>query len=377
MNAERLFLIAKAVKQDLAQTNIGGHLQQLIAALQGQINQPQAAQFQQQVSQIKSSIMQSLDKAPSNEFSPSWRQVIAEIGANGLLGKELQYQIESVFNRNQITPSLALTDIQGLHGRISQLQAVIDQLISSFSALKIGEDHIESGMAEIGILIPRAFVGAKLGRFADELAELDNILKTFSEVATGRTADWDIRAISSSDLTVYITAGLKVAALMAVTLERIIAAYKNLLDIRKLRSDLSNKGVPENALSDIEKYARSLMGNAIDDMVKGLVEEFYEHEDKDRKNELVTALRYASKRLAARIDRGFNIEVRAEQPKDKGAPGSQKNTGEGAASQEYCARISSATKALEFMKLEGDPILQLPGPGGDGTQPQVGEKLRN
>ena len=52
MNVERLHAIALALKDDLARSNVLSHLQQLVSALQNQINQPGQPTYQQQVSQF-------------------------------------------------------------------------------------------------------------------------------------------------------------------------------------------------------------------------------------------------------------------------------------------------------------------------------------
>ena len=50
MNAERLHVIALAIRGDLQETKADKTLEQLVAALQNQVNQPADPRYQQQVS---------------------------------------------------------------------------------------------------------------------------------------------------------------------------------------------------------------------------------------------------------------------------------------------------------------------------------------
>jgi hypothetical protein len=73
-----------------------------------------------------------------------------------------------------------------------------------------------------------------------------------------------------------------------------------------------------------------------------------------RKNELTSLTRVSLNRIANRIDRGYNIEVRVATVEPDG------KSAQGKAGDEHIAAIRAATKNMQFMKLEGKPILQLP-----------------
>lgn len=101
------------------------------------------------------------------------------------------------------------------------------------------------------------------------------------------------------------------AAAIAIGVERIIAAYEQLLEIRKLRTDLEEKGGGGDGLAGVEDHANEVMEEAITGAVEALVSRFSASTDQGRTNELRIELTTTLNAVANRIDRGYNIEVRA------------------------------------------------------------------
>jgi hypothetical protein len=58
---------------------------------------------------------------PLNSFSPAWRQALEELGAAELLGERLRARIETIFERNEITPSAAADEIEPIAQRVKEL----------------------------------------------------------------------------------------------------------------------------------------------------------------------------------------------------------------------------------------------------------------
>lgn len=359
MNVERLHAIALALKDDLSRSSVPSHLQQLVSALQNQVNQPGQPAYQQQVSQFYDALRNALESSEVNAFSPTWLQVLEEIGAADLLGVELHDRVNEIFSRNQITPSVALQELQAIFSEIQALSTSIDQMLAAFRQLKIGSEELPAGDCEVGILVPRTFVDNRLDRFSEELGELNQIFGVFAEVATGGRPGFGIRAISSSDLSIFLDAAPVVGACVAVAIERIIALYKQLLEIRKLQNELAKQGLEKDNLKGIEKHANGLMEQGIDNLVKELLAEFHKVDDKGRKNELSIELKYALKKVANRVDRGFNIEVRMTEPEEAEQEDGEQDDAESRETTRHHARITAAAETLQFLKLEGEPILSL------------------
>ncbi|MDP1830531.1 MAG: hypothetical protein Q8K67_00595 [Geothrix sp.] len=359
MNVERLHAIASALRADIEKTDLMANMQKLISGLQNQVSQPGQPQFQQQVGQALVDLQTSLTKSEVHLFSPAWRQVMEELGASTILGTSLEEQVKEIFARNQITPSVALQDLQRIHSELQSLVTSLDQLLSSFRQLHIGEDELEKGESEVGVLIPRGFVKNQLGEFSDELKELNQIFGVFSELTIGSRPGFQIKTISSSDLTVYIMTPPAVAASIAVAVGWIIATYKNLLEIRKLQGDLAKQGLDKKELKGIEDHSNKVMSKGIDLLVLELLAEAHKGLDSGRKNELSVELKYSLTKLANRVDRGFNIEVRMSAPESPESENEQEPAELSEKAVEHFDKIKAASKNLQFLKLVGEPILSL------------------
>lgn len=98
MNAERLHAVAKALLKELSDGRIVENFQELTNNLQNAVTQPTQAQFQNVVASKRTELTRLLTNAPSNGFSPAWRQTVVEIGGAGLLGTELLDRIEGIFH---------------------------------------------------------------------------------------------------------------------------------------------------------------------------------------------------------------------------------------------------------------------------------------
>jgi hypothetical protein len=364
MNAERLQAIAVAVLNDLNSTKTVESLDQLTRALQNMVNQPQAAQHQQQVSGHLEELYKALSSAPSNSFSPGWKQGLKELGLHDLLGTTLQTQIQDIFAQNQITPSVALEKLQALRNQLSQYKTALEQIIAGFRLLHIGDDELKPGQCEIGILVPRSAVHNKLDEFVKDLGEIDGVFETFAELTTGKRSGFQIRSMSSSDLSVFLDVLPIVAFSLAVAVERILAVYKNILEIRKLHNDLQTQGVPKKQLKGVLEHANSLMKTEIEKLIKDLLKEYYKVKDSNRQNELAIGLRFSLDKIANRIDRGYSVEIRVQPlPEDEVAKSKVKLE-----DRQYIEKISSISENMEFLKLEGSSILTLPESSNSGEE---------
>lgn len=358
MNAERLHAIVNAVREDVRTWNVTGLMEQLVSALQNQVNQPTAPQFQDQVGHHFRGLSEALTKMAINSYVPTWKQTLDETGVRRLLGNSLKEQIEAILLRNQITPSVALQELQELHRALQTLMTALENLTNGLDRLAIGSEELKAGECEVGLLVPRGFVDNRLDKLGDEISELDHILEVFAEVATGSRPSFVVRTISSTDFALFLETAPAVGACVAVAVERIVALYKQLLEIRRLHNELAQQNVERKSLKGIEEHANGMMEKGIETLVKDLLNDFYKNGDDGRRNELKVELRFALKKIANRVDRGFNLEVRMEQPEPTEPSESDANARD--ETSKHFERIASAAQTLSYVKLEGEPILSLP-----------------
>lgn len=350
MNVERLHAIALSIKEEIDDLTVVSLLGQLSSGLQNSINQPQNGAFQTQIGNSKTSLQANLASADSNKFSPAWNQTIEELGMSNLIGLRLSKKLDSIFLSNQVTPHIAMEHIMELHKEVVNMDTHLKQLIDGFRHFELGHEVLENGDGELGILLPREYLNNKFFELSKEFKELNGILDVLSEVSTGSKADFEIRSLSTSDPLIILGSSLGVLSAIAITVKHIVSAYKEILEVRVLHAKLAET-VSSNRLEGIEKHAEEIMEKAIVEIKEKLLER-YPGSDEGRKNELSNALDISLNKIANRIDRGVNIEVRV-------APIAEGNEEESSDVQENIQMIQSAMSEMEFMKLEGEPILHL------------------
>lgn len=310
MNAERLHAIALSIRFDLDETKTLDTLRALRDALQNQVGAPQEPTHQQAVSTNLQTLLAALDSAPSNAFPTTWLETLDELGFDGLLGTSLGDQVRAIFERNQITPSVAAEELDEFVTELAAHKTALDQLIEGMSHFEVGHEDLNPGEAELSILIPRLAVGERLRSLGLEFVDLEKLVGPFAELATGRRPEVRVRSIASSDYGVFLDIAPQAAAFMAVAVERVVALYKQLLEIRRLRQEMSDQGVTEDGLSGIDAHANELMSAGIEELADELADST-SVVDQHRSNELKIELRLSLNSIANKIDQGYSIDVRS------------------------------------------------------------------
>jgi len=141
--------------------------------------------------------------------------------------------------------------------------------------------------------------------------------------------------------------------------ERVVALYKQVLEIKKLTVDLKKQDVPDSDLEAIRKNAQGRVSPHLEELAQEMIEQYGEHLEKGRKNEVETELRHSLNKLANRIDMGFKVELRVKPPEEV----SEENgeiTDEQSARKEAIEQIMRSASRIEYLEHSGEPILFLP-----------------
>lgn len=361
MNIERLHKIAAVVSEELKTTNIVPTIDGLVSSLENQINQPQDPQHQQNVSRLLQELLANLGKSTIPNLPPSWRQQMQEIGMLDYLGPNLRDKISEIFIRNQITPSIALAELKVVQNSVKKIQQSVDQLRKGFLSLSVGQEELSEDECEVAVSIPRDFVENKIDKFGKELGEIHKIIGVFLELSIGARDSIPIRGIASSDLSVFLGLPVETGALIIFAIDKLLDVYSKILTIKQKRQELGQIGLNEEALKSIDKNAKKLIEEKINELVDELKEESKKilgaHSPvKGRDHELDTELRISLNKIANRLDHGVNIEVRTGPVKEP----------EEAAGEASLIRFNAQRLILEksanknFIKSDTPPILQLP-----------------
>lgn len=357
MNAERLNRILTDLNKDLKKENTLSLLQQVRDNLQNQVNQPNQPTFQTNLVSSLDQLYANLDSSSYNYYSPSWKEIINDISGKTLFGIDLKAEIEKIFSTNAITPAKALEDVKTIYDNFQRFETAIGNTINGFKELGINSEELEKGECELGYSIPRDFIENRLSDLKKEINELLFILNHISEAVTGEKQEFKVKTISSSDFLLYIIIGLQIADTLSKATERILNHYKQVLEIRVLRNQLKEKGIPDDKTQGIEEHVNSLMEKEIKTIAVEITNSNKKGE-KGRKNELENGVVIALNKLANRIDKGFKVEIRVEplpEPKKD-----EKQNDEDRQKSEIINSIKQSARNIDFLDTSGKSILELP-----------------
>ncbi len=368
MNAGRLHAVLAQINREYKTSELLAKLQASVNALSASINSPTEANATAFTAAL-TELYAALDQFETNSATSSQLEILNEIGAFDKVGDGLRAKIQSSLDSNNVTPANALTELQNALEVITQFSAVVSEIVDGFEALKIPSDELNPEESEIGVQVPWPVIDSNLEGLQKELHQFDKALKTFGELVEDNPQSPTVRSVGSSMLQVFIHSTPAVALCVATALERLCALYKQILEIKLLKKQVREKSLPDNVAASIEAHEQQIAEKEIERIVNDLIREFGKNREKERLNELRTALRVALKFLATQIDAGVDMEVRSEPPKARDIAASEGENVKGPKTKQalerarkIATRIQRAGVAMRALKRAGEPILALEPP---------------
>jgi hypothetical protein len=363
MNTDALYEFLSLIQEDYKNRKIIQILGQLTEALNLMISNPGQPQFQVAFATAKGQITKALSESASNTISPKQKLMAAEMEIEELLGDNLKDKLQKLIDENQMTPAAIQKPLQALNARVAGFINSTNSLVTSFDDLiPFGND---SNKCEMGVLIPNRYTGKDLSSVVNEILEFEELYLNIEEICENSRATPKIVSMSTTDPMIVIAASYKICACFAKTVEWILNTYKGIMEIRKLRSDLLEKGITEQAVQEIDKEANGRIEKSIQEVVEKTIAEFFKSEDKGRGHELRVELKKNLLKVAYKIDNGFAYEIKVKKPQsaDASKAAEQSLT---AIDKELLDSIETSSRGIMFTNLTGKPILRLPAPENDG-----------
>ncbi len=348
MNVEKLNSLALSLVEENNNLHYVKLFSDVTKTLQNIVNQPNQPQHQTNLATQLKSLQKALSNSLVNDFSPAWYQVLVELEIDDIMGNKLSKKINEIIQKNQITPAQAHQDLVKIYQKLNTKITGFTNIINGLKILDFGFDELKDNECEIGILIPRKYIENDLGKFGNEIKELNFILNNYSELIIGKKESFQIRNLSTSEPLITVATITAIAAGIAKTIGWLIDNYKKLLEIKQLKQKLKEQGLSNEELKGIDKHSNDFMEKAIDDIVNKMAKEYSGNGDNARKNELLNGIRISLNKIANRIDKGFNFEVRIQTDIDKSK-----------AEDKEIIDIIEASNSLQFIKSTGDSILSL------------------
>lgn len=376
MNAEQLHTIATTVIEDVDDTSILKKFARLSNYLANLTSNPGDGNTQQNAQSAKKELFDALDALNEKRWSAGITQAIVDLGGEILVSDELKSEIDVSFQTDAMTPATVQNLVNDLQTDIQTFVDKLSALANAFEALNIGEQELNPGEVELGVLVPRENIDNRLDMFASELANFDEALKLFSVVATGTREDFAITYISASDLKFFVRPNLKTAALISTTVASILISLNQMAALKETIDTLVGFELDEDDLQRLRGTADRQLDERLSQMVPDLVEKFcIDKRDHDKKENQVR-LRHAIDFIAPRLERGYVIEMRiGVLPKPEHYEDEEDDEREDLPDLdvELIDELQDQAHKLKLIEPKGEPILALKKPdwtGSDGSGEQ-------
>ena len=358
MNTERLHALLQSLSKEFTERKTAEKISDLSTAVANLVTL-KTAEAELAFDAARKAVKSALTNSISDEFSPTWKQVLEEIGGGKMCGLTFWNHIEEAIHYALLTPTVCTEEILKIAKSFQDFALSVENGIAAFQEFGIGAEELEAGECEIGILIPREAVDGKLHDFGKELQTLTHFFDAISEVSTGKKDPLHIRSISSSEFLIFLVGGLMFCKCLSETLGSLVELYKKVLDLKQSRNDYLKKGVPETIVKQVEDHANAQMKENIHDLAIKVVTGYYQGET-GRKNELIVSVEKSLGGFADRIDRGYNIEIRVEPitylPDENESEKAKQKRVE---FQKAVETIKRMAPNMQYLKTEGTPILRL------------------
>ena len=166
-----------------------------------------------------------------------------------------------------------------------------------------------------------------------------------AEVVKGSPgAQVKVRSLQSSDFGIDFVTSLSVTASLATAVDYLVRGLKKLNEIRAVKDKMQELGFEQELLDKLDNKSEAVIDAEIE-QVNAKIFQDCKIDDQGRVNELSTGISIRLKGLAARIERGYSVEVRTELPAEPTEDDKQKGTAISSLSQ---VRFEQTTPLLKL-----------------------------
>ena len=205
----------------------------------------------------------------------------------------------------------------------------------------------------VGFTIPREAVAEELDHLQKEVKFFGNLVSMVAEIVDGPSADpVKVRSLQSSDFAIELVTNISIAAGLASAVEYLVRGLKKLNEIRAVKDDMQKLGFEQKFLDEVDQKGEAAIDAEIEE-VNAKIFQDSKINDQGRVNELRTGISLRLKGLAARLERGYSVEVRTELPAEPTEDEEQKGAAISVLSQ---VRFERTTPLLKLTDGEEEPV---------------------
>lgn len=359
MRAERLYTIVSDISKDLETSDVIERVSELSDALNDLSRSP-TEENEEAVSEARAAVDLAINASSVRKYPPAFWSIIEQMKIDHLYGDKLIARIDGNLQGSGITPIVARDAINKTLEKLQGLKAQADAAIEALGYFEIEPDELSPGSFEMMVQIPGRAIHDELGQFGKEAQRLNSILAVFTEIATGSREPIKLRAIGSSDPTLFLDSLPATAALVATSIERIAAFYSQVQGIIKTHRDMKAQNVPASVVEGMKKHIDESIKNGLDEIAKTIEKQNMKNVPTERRPEIKSELKMSLYELARRIDEGYVFDVRGAAPADDVAD--EAPVADRAKVEQAFRIVEEVRPRIQHFEAEAEPILSLPRP---------------
>lgn len=286
-------------------------LQDLVNVFNQMSNNQNNANLSKKLETSLEKVLHEFDNSIIDSFSISDFKIAQEIQVVDYFGQLGMQKIENIiekdaYNPAKISEELSQFKTQRLN-RIKTIKSIQDNL----QELGFKPYYRIDNIYEVGLLFSSlATDNQEIPIIARKLNKWNNILKTINEILGNSPENAKIKYVSDGSVNFFIEQGPEVAGFLALTVERLVALYKKILEIRELRLKMKKLKFPEEENEIAKKHEKQTIEEELETIKKELLENFLNKKvQKERSNELNGFLENHLKYLARSVDEGEHFEI--------------------------------------------------------------------
>lgn len=343
MDASRLLKVLRDLEADLADPVLPAmqSLVQTVTTARDAPAQDYSLKLEQDIEAAKSAALAMYASA----YPPSAHEILTVLDLSRLSGAGLAARIVECFEGTAMSPATAVRRLTELQSELTSTRKTAAQVAEGLQALGLEENTLEEDEYELGVLVPSVSLTTELGALNKELESWNKIVRAFQEAAGDAEREVQLRSLSNGSILVYLAVSAWVADKLMTVVERLLAAYERILDIRKKRKELADLGVPASELAVAKKTEKEILDAAIEDLVKETMKAASKHIEAGRTAEVEGHIRVSVRSMGRFLDRGGQVEVTA--PDIEEPPSELVAVDGGATETRSNADIVKARKELE------------------------------
>ena len=341
MTSQQLYAILKLVDTLDQKLGIQTSLEAIRESLTNLVGSPAQPNYQSTLATSLAAFTSAVANMAAS-ISPSQSDAIQEMGGAETLRSGYSRKGDYV-HPNQCHDALRRPRfVQDMATRRAAFLATVRSARQALEKLKITDEGLKPGTADVAFHIPRDMFDNELGPFAKELAFISRLVQDFTEAQTGRPEPVILEQLSSSTPTIALIAALPALHVLGIVINKYLEAWERIEKIRIMRQQLSDMRLKkgQTALEELTEEITTTVNEVVEESTELVTKEY-----KGDRGDLANAVRSDTRRLFGQIERGLTVEFRA-QPQ-----------GSNDENQQTLQQIAGLANQLKFPQITNEPLL--------------------